>query len=108
MKKKVFENKSICAGHIRAVRACAEGKQAKNYHFHTEWEEDYFLVYSHSKPVCLICNATVAFAKKGNLERHFKTVHGRYERDFPAETPLHATKVRDLKAQLAARQSIFT
>ena len=70
--------------------------------------EDNFFVYSHSKPVCLICNATVALAKKGNLERHFKTVHERYERNFPAKTPLHATKVRDLKAQLAARQSIFT
>jgi hypothetical protein len=55
----------------------AEGKRAKTYHFHPEWEEDYFFVYSHSKPVSLICNATVALAKKGNLERHFKTVHGK-------------------------------
>nr|XP_055065219.1 general transcription factor II-I repeat domain-containing protein 2A-like [Misgurnus anguillicaudatus] len=86
----------------------AEGKRAKTYHFHPEWEEDYFFVYSHLKPVCLICNATVALAKKGNLERLFKTVHGSYERDFPAKTPLRATKVRELKAQLAARQSIFT
>lgn len=86
----------------------AEGKRAKTYHFHPEWEEDYFFVYSHSKPVCLICNATVALAKKGNLERHFKTIHGSYERDFPAKTLLRSTKVRDLKAQLAARQSIFT
>ena len=31
-------------------------------------------VYSHSKHVCLICNATVALTNKGNLERHFKTV----------------------------------
>lgn len=83
-------------------------KRAKTYHFHPEWEEDYFFVHSHSKPVCLICNTTVALAKKGNLERHFKTVHGSYERDFPANTSLRTTKVRDLKAQLAARQSIFT
>ena len=69
----------------------AEEKQAKTYHFHPEWEEDYF-VYSHSKPVCLICNATVVLAEKGNLEWHFKTVHRSYERDFPAKTPLRATK----------------
>lgn len=85
-----------------------EGKRAKTYHFHPEWEQDYFFVYSHSKPVCLICNATVALAKKANLERHFKTVHRSYDTDFPAKTLLRATKVRDLKAQLAARQSIFT
>ena len=86
----------------------AEGKGAKTYHFHPEWEEDYFFVYSHSKPVCLICNTTVALAKKGSLKRHFKMVHGSCERKFPAKTLLRATKVRDLKAQLAARQSIFT
>ena len=56
----------------------------------------------------LICNATVALARKGNLERRFKTVHGSYERDFPAKMPLHATNVQDLKAQLVAWQSIFT
>ena len=34
-----------------------------------------FFVYTYSKPVCLICNATVALTKKGNLERHFETRH---------------------------------
>ena len=29
-------------------------------------------------------------------------------RNLPAKTPLRATKLRDLKAQLAARQSILT
>ncbi|CAL9685305.1 unnamed protein product [Knipowitschia caucasica] len=86
----------------------AEGKRAKTYHFHPEWEEEYFFVYSHLKPICLICNATMALAKKANLERHFRTVHASYERDFPAKTALRATKVRDLKGQLSARQSIFT
>jgi len=36
------------------------------------------------------------------LERHFKTPHESYGRDLPAQTPLHATKIRDLKTQLAA------
>ena len=50
----------------------------------------------------------MAIPKKGNLERHFKTVHKSYETDFPAKTPLRSRKVRDLKSQLAAQQSVFT
>jgi len=61
-----------------------------------------FFVYSHSKPVCLICIATAALTKKGNLERHLKKGHESDERDFLAQTSLHATKIRELKAQLAA------
>ena len=37
-----------------------------------------------------------------------KMAHGSYARDFPPKTPLRTTKVRDLKARLAARQSTFT
>lgn len=52
------------------------------------------------------CNGGIG--KERESERHFRAVHRSYERDFPAKTLLRATKVRDLKAQLAARQSIFT
>ncbi|KAL7369700.1 hypothetical protein ABVT39_005989 [Epinephelus coioides] len=41
-------------------------------------------------------------------EHHFKTVHKSYETDFPAKTDLRTRKVRELKSQLAAQQSIFT
>ncbi|CAK6982894.1 zinc finger BED domain-containing protein 5-like isoform X1, partial [Scomber scombrus] len=51
---------------------------------------------------------SVAIPKKGNLERHFKTVHKSYETDFPAKTPLRSRKVRELKSELAAQQSVFT
>ncbi|XP_049444494.1 general transcription factor II-I repeat domain-containing protein 2-like [Epinephelus fuscoguttatus] len=86
----------------------AEARKTKTYHFHSEWEEDYFFVYSNSKSICLICNASVSIPKKGNLERHFKTVHKSSETDFPAKTALRTRKVQELKSQLAAQQSIFT
>jgi len=35
-------------------------------------------------------------------------VHGRYEKDFLVKTRLRATKVVELKTQLADRQSVFT
>ncbi|KAK0138833.1 General transcription factor II-I repeat domain-containing protein 2 [Merluccius polli] len=86
----------------------AEVKKSKTYHFHSEWEEDYFFVYSNSKSICLICNASVALPKKGNLERHFKTVYKSYDTNFPAKSPLRARKVQELKSQLATQQSVFT
>ena len=43
-----------------------ETKRAKTYHFHPKWEEDNFFDYSHLKPACLICNATVGLTKNGS------------------------------------------
>ena len=83
-------------------------KKAKTYHFHREWEDDYFFTFTNSKSVCLICNAAVAIPKKGNLERHFLTVHKKYANDFPARSALRTEKVSELKRQLAAKQAVFT
>ncbi len=85
-----------------------EAKKEKTYHFHSEWEEDYFFVYSNSKSICLIYNVSVALPKRGNFERHFKMLHKRYKMDFPPNSALCTQKVRELKGQLAAQQSIFT
>ena len=77
-------------------------KKPKTYHFHPEWEEDFFPEWeeyffpeweedffptmSYSKCVFLICQSTIAIPKKGNVERHFRTVHRNYDTDFP---PVH-------------------
>ena len=70
------------------MSAMIDPKRQKTYHFHKEWEEDYFFVMSNSKCVCLICQATISLPKKGNLERHFTTMHKRYEKDFPSKSEL--------------------
>ena len=83
-------------------------KKAKTYHFHTEWEVDFFFTMSFSKCVCLICRSTIAVPKKGNVERHFRTVHRRYDTDFPPKSELRKRKVNELKSQLTGQQSFFT
>ena len=82
-------------------------KKKKTYHFHTEWEEDYFFVMSHSKCICLICKASVALPKKTNVERHYRSVHKAYDSDFPPSSELRKRKVRELQSQLAGQQSLF-
>ena len=61
-----------------------------------------------SKCVCLICQFTIAIPKKGNVERHFQTVHSKYDTDFPLKSELRKRKVKELKCQLSGQQSLFS
>ena len=63
-------------------------KRQKTYHFHKEWEEDYFFVMFNSRCVCLICYASISLPKKGNVEKHFITMHNKYTKDFPVQSEL--------------------
>ena len=46
--------------------------------------------------ICLICQTTIAIPKKGKVERHFRTVHKKYDTDFPPKSELRKRKVREL------------
>lgn len=85
----------------------SSSKKPKTYNFHAEWETDYFFTQVKDKCVCLLCNVSVSVGKKGNVERHFKTVHSGIERDYPLNSTLRKEKVMQLKSQLNAQQSTF-
>lgn len=82
-------------------------KKSKTYHFNNDWEEDFFFTMVKDKCVCLVCRSSVALPKRGNLERHFKTLHKNYETDFPQKSELRRRKLQDLKSSLKAEQSMF-
>lgn len=63
---------------------------------------------SYSKCICLICQSTIATPKKGNVERHFWTVHKNYDTDFPPKSEQRKRKVKELKSQLSGQQSFFS
>jgi len=71
-------------------------KRQKTYHFHKEWEEDYFFVMFNSRCVCLICYASISLRKQGNLERHFITMHNKYKKDYFVQSELRK-KVRGIE-----------
>uniref|UniRef100_A0A8C9YYR3 SPIN-DOC-like zinc-finger domain-containing protein n=1 Tax=Sander lucioperca TaxID=283035 RepID=A0A8C9YYR3_SANLU len=83
-------------------------KRKKNYHFHNEWEEEFFFTNVKETCVCLICGATVATAKRHNVERHFTTCHKSYHANYPPGSALRAEKACELKAALGKQQSFFT
>ena len=83
-------------------------KRKKTYHFHNEWESEFFFTTVKETCVCLICGATVATAKRHNVERHFTTNHKNYNANYPPGSALRAEKALELKTALGKRQDFFT
>lgn len=46
-------------------------------------------------------------AKKGNLVRHFNTMHGKYKNDYPLNSTERKQKLYELKCGLIAQRNIF-
>ncbi|XP_072397972.1 protein FAM200C-like [Diabrotica undecimpunctata] len=83
-------------------------KKSKTYHFNNAWEEEFLFPMVKDKCVCLVCRSSVALPKRGNLERHYKTLQKNYENDFPQNSLFNKRKVKDLKSSLKTEQSMFT
>lgn len=83
-------------------------KKPKRYYFHWEWEEEFFFTMSYSKCVCLICQSAIAIPKKGNVERHYRTVHKNYDTYYPPKSDLRKTKLKELKSKLPGQQSFLS
>lgn len=76
--------------------------------FNIAWEEQFFFTNQNSsKPVCLICGASVAVPKKFNLERHFTQMHGAFNSKYPVGSKLRTDFISKKKQSLAGQQSFF-
>ena len=85
-------------------------KRQKTYYFHDKWEEDYFFVMFNFRYVCLHYYACISLPKMGNLERHFTTIHKRYEKNFSVQSEFRK-KVKGIEITTgysATPQSIFS
>ena len=76
----------------------------KRYYFNEEWELTYFCAMVNDTCTCLICNASLALPKKGNVERHFMTRHAKYNENFPLGSEAREMKVDALKSNLRGLQ----
>lgn len=50
----------------------------------------------------------MAIPKKGNLERHFNTIHSKYQTDFPPNSEIRKSKLQALKSQLTVQENMFS
>lgn len=83
-------------------------KKQKTHHFNVEWEEQFCFIYYKEKSICLLCNSSVAIAKKCNVERHFITTHKSFNINFPINSEIRKKKISELKLNLTGQQSLFT
>lgn len=84
-----------------------KNKKQKTYHFNAEWEEQFCFIFYKEKIVCLLCNSSVAIAKKCNVERHFNTNHTNFNTNFPLKSEIRKSKISELKFNLTKQQSLF-
>ena len=74
--------------------------------FQSKWEIAYFFIEWKGKPLCLICNQTVAVCKEFNLKRHYDTNH---KSKFDCYTEkIRMDTLSSLKSKLQGQQSMFT
>lgn len=64
----------------------------KLYHFHVEWEEDFFFDIDIFK--VRLCHLPVDHRniKMGNVKRHILTIHGKYDTKFLRKSVLRKRK----------------
>ena len=83
------------------------GKRRKVYDegrtFQSAWTENYFFVEHYSKPVCLICQTSIAVMKEFNVKRHYETCHSKYQ-EYVGESK--KLKIKNLKSKFE-QQTIF-
>lgn len=67
-------------------------KKQKTYHFKKDWEEEFFFMMNKDNYLYLIRNMTIDLSKRGNLNRHFNTMHAHYNLDYPPNSIMRKTK----------------
>lgn len=73
----------------------------ENRSFNEEWSDKYAFImptFSNAKPVCLICNETIAVAKEYILRRHHYTRHATFKDSYPEQSETRHRKIVTLKA----------
>src|SRR4029434_7261684 len=76
---------------------------SENRKFKTEWTDKYEFVLpvGSTKPMCLICNETVALVKSGNVKRHYETKLAHFEQHYFQNSEVRARKINHLPSYQA-------
>ena len=83
-----------------AERSKQRKVDAQNRQFNKEWTDKWLFVLpvGGMKPMCLICNATVAVVKSSSVKRHYETTHkARFDVKFPPGCSARKEKVARLQ-----------
>lgn len=79
---------------------------AENRGFQDRWEAEYMFTEIKGKPMCLLCEESLAAMKEYNLRRHYQM--SQKDKDKNMDTEQRLQKVEELKRGLKSRQALFT
>ena len=81
------------------------------HEFNEEWENDFlFIANPAGKPLCIVCETTLSYNKKHDLNRHYKTQHQTTiedEKKLRLGSELRKEYVTKKKEEIRRRQKIF-
>ena len=73
--------------------------------FKDTWTLDYFFIERSGKPICLICQESLAVNKVANIRRHYETNHCESFKKFTAQS--RKDEVERLKSRYEKQTSFF-
>lgn len=73
--------------------------------FNEQWEQQYFVIESRERALCVICNETISVLKEYNINRHYKTKHSEKYSKFTGTQRLE--KLNSLKTAFKSQQLVF-
>lgn len=74
--------------------------------FKEEWKEGFAFISKQNKAFCLICCSSINNFKVGNLKRHHEKLHPEFSLQFPKNSEIRATKLKELE-EAVTNQSNF-
>lgn len=77
----------------------------ENRAFNDAWTDLYFFIDYRGKPLCLICQKTIAVKKEYNLKRHYDTEHKAKFACLVGD--LRQNKINALKSSVKNQQNVF-
>ena len=78
--------------------------ESENRGFHSEWTKNFFFVEHCGKPLCLLCETSLAVFKEYNVKRHYDSHHKDTYHNMPAE--LRELKIAELKRKLGQQKTL--
>ncbi|XP_045504708.1 general transcription factor II-I repeat domain-containing protein 2A-like isoform X2 [Colias croceus] len=77
----------------------------ENRVFNEAWTDLYFFINCNGKPLCLICQKTIAIQKEYNVKRHYETEHIAKFACLVGES--RKNKINALKSSVKNQQNVF-
>lgn len=96
--------KPINTGAATINPSAAEKSAAKRRKFNVDWTELFLFTEVKEKAQCLLCTFTASEVHASKIKRHFESVHGDVNRNYPEGSEKRKAYVASLQNQMLSQQ----